>query len=116
MKRRVVFLGSAVLVLVTGAPLISVRVLARMPAATGATVNWLHYGNDLANTRYQDIDQVNRGNVANLRVGWVFHTGVLDDKAELETSPIAVNGTLTSPMVTITFRVECHHRQREVVV
>src|SRR5205807_8832439 len=57
-------------------------------------VNWLHYGNDLANTRYQDVDQINPGNVAKLKVAWVFHTKVLDDKAELETSPIAVNGNL----------------------
>jgi hypothetical protein len=29
-----------------------------------ATVNWLRYGNDLANTRFQNVDQINRSNVA----------------------------------------------------
>jgi glucose dehydrogenase len=58
------------------------------------TLDWRHYGNDLANTRYQDVDQINPGNVANLKLAWVFHTKVLVDKAELETSPIAVNGML----------------------
>jgi glucose dehydrogenase len=49
---------------------------------------WQHYGNDLANTRFQDVDQINRSNAANMRVAWVFHTGVLDPNAELEVSPI----------------------------
>src|SRR5437763_15128158 len=70
--------------------------MARPPArqSTPATLDWLHYGNDLANTRFQDADQINPANVANLKVAWVFHTKVLDEKAELETSPIAVNGML----------------------
>src|SRR5438270_9219553 len=97
MKARTLFLGSSVFLLVIVGLLAGVRFLMARPAATGSnrtTVNWLHYGNDLANTRYQDVDQINPGNVAKLKVAWVFHTKVLDDKAELETSPIAVNGNL----------------------
>src|SRR6266404_6337654 len=55
---------------------------------------WVHHGNDLANTRFQDLDQINPGNVKNLRVAWVFHTGVLDPLAELEATPIEVDGRL----------------------
>ncbi len=55
---------------------------------------WPNYGNDLANTRFQNLDQINPNNVENLQVVWVFHTGVLDPLAELEASPIEVNGRL----------------------
>jgi quinohemoprotein ethanol dehydrogenase len=56
--------------------------------------NWLHHGNDLANTRFQSLDQINPQNVKNLKVAWVFHTGVLDPLAELEATPIEVDGRL----------------------
>src|ERR1700693_6167276 len=55
---------------------------------------WHHYGNDLANTRFQDVDQINTSNAAKMRVAWVFHTGVLDPNAELEVSPIEAGSRL----------------------
>ena len=57
-------------------------------------LEWRRYGHDLANSRFQDADQIDTSNAAKMRVAWVFHTGVLDDKAELETSPIEVGGRL----------------------
>src|SRR5260370_14838712 len=65
---------------------------ARSFADNGNNLNWPNYGNDLANTRFQDVDQINRSNVGDLRVAWVFHTGVLDELAELQASPIVVDG------------------------
>jgi quinohemoprotein ethanol dehydrogenase len=56
--------------------------------------DWVHHGNDLANTRFQDLDQINPSNVQSLQVAWVFHTGVLDPLAELEATPIEVDGRL----------------------
>src|SRR5262249_7021394 len=63
-------------------------------ADQGDDLDWRNYGNDLANTRFQNVDQINPSNVRNLRVAWVFHTGVLDDLAELQASPIVVDGRL----------------------
>ncbi|HET9790670.1 MAG TPA: PQQ-binding-like beta-propeller repeat protein, partial [Candidatus Angelobacter sp.] len=63
-------------------------------AGAQTATDWPFYGKDLANTRFQDVDQINPGNVGGLKVAWVFHTGVLDPKAELEVSPIEVNGEL----------------------
>jgi quinohemoprotein ethanol dehydrogenase len=60
----------------------------------GANLDWPHYGNDLANTRFQPLDQINRSNVHKLKVAWVFHTGVLDPQAQLDVSPIEVDGRL----------------------
>jgi quinohemoprotein ethanol dehydrogenase len=63
-------------------------------AQTPSSVDWPVYGNDLANTRFQNVDQITPGNVATLRPAWVFHTGVLDKHASLEVSPIVVGGTM----------------------
>jgi quinohemoprotein ethanol dehydrogenase len=56
--------------------------------------DWPNHGNDLANTRFQNLDQINPNNVNKLQVAWVFHTGVLDPLSELEASPIEVDGRL----------------------
>jgi PQQ-dependent dehydrogenase (methanol/ethanol family) len=57
-------------------------------------LNWTHYGNDLANTRFQDVDQINPSNVGRLQPAWVFHTGVLDPEASLEVSPLIIDGIM----------------------
>src|SRR5712664_925065 len=59
-----------------------------------ANHDWPNHGKDLANTRFQNLDQINPRNVNKLQVAWVFHTGVLDPLAELEASPIEVDGRL----------------------
>jgi len=63
-------------------------------SATPQNVDWRYYGNDQANTRYQNVDQINQANVAELKPAWVFHTGVLDSGSSFEASPIVVDGTM----------------------
>ena len=86
---------------------------AALPAAmaqnsnpAGATKDdWAYYGHDAGGTRYSPLTQINRENVTNLKVAWVFHTGDISDgsgrpkRSGLETTPILVDGTLylTSP-------------------
>lgn len=67
-----------------------VRASADMPQ----TVDWPFYGNDLANTRFQNVDQITPSNVAGLQPAWVFHTGLLDPATSFEDSPIIVDGTM----------------------
>jgi hypothetical protein len=78
-------LGAAVYFAVLAAP------------AEKKNLEWPLYGHDLANTRFQNVDQINPSNAAKLRVAWVFHTGVLDPLAELETSPIPEMGLQADP-------------------
>src|SRR5260370_17070889 len=52
-------------------------------SAEHADHDWPNHGKDLANTRFQNLDQVNPRNVNKLQTAWVFHTGVLDPLAEL---------------------------------
>jgi PQQ-dependent dehydrogenase (methanol/ethanol family) len=39
--------------------------------------NWAMQAGDYANTRYSKLDQINKGNVKDLKVAWTFSTGVL---------------------------------------
>src|SRR5260370_19329614 len=63
-------------------------------SAEHADHDWPNHGKDLANTRFQNLDQVNHHNVNKRQVAWVFHTGVLDPLAEMGGSPIEVDGQL----------------------
>jgi quinohemoprotein ethanol dehydrogenase len=57
-------------------------------------VEWPFHGNGLSNTRYQDIDLVNRGNVKQLVPLWIFHTGLFDERSSFEVSPLVVDGVM----------------------
>jgi quinoprotein glucose dehydrogenase len=59
---------------------------------------WPNYGNDPGGTRYSPASQIDRGNVAQLKVAWTARTGALphdpelDKKAAFEATPILVDG------------------------
>jgi alcohol dehydrogenase (cytochrome c) len=54
-----------------------------------------YYGNDLGNQRYQNLDQINPGNVSTLKPAWIFHTGVMDDnRTSFEVSPVVIDGVM----------------------
>jgi alcohol dehydrogenase (cytochrome c) len=95
MRRRRRFFTAA------GAASAALAALALLPAAGAATspataagsqnLNWRYYGDDLANTRYQNVDQINPSNVAGLEPAWVFRTGISNRQ---EVSPIVVDGIM----------------------
>ena len=61
---------------------------------------WPTYGNNPGGTRYSPAKQIDRGNVAQLKVAWTYRTGALphdeelDKKAAFEATPILVDGRL----------------------
>ena len=67
---------------------------------SAATAGWPNYGNDPGGSRYSPLTQINRENVKQLKVAWVFHTGDISDgshdrrRSGFETTPILVDGTL----------------------
>jgi quinoprotein glucose dehydrogenase len=71
----------------------------------GSAGNWPSYGGDAGGSRYSELDQINRNNVAALQPAWEIHTGDVSDgsdgrpKSEFEATPIVVAGTmfLTTP-------------------
>ena len=56
-----------------------------------AQAEWQHYGNDQSNTRYSSLDQINTGNVKNLRVAWAHSLGTNDSQ---ESTPLIIDGTM----------------------
>ncbi|MFL5464377.1 MAG: PQQ-binding-like beta-propeller repeat protein [Gemmatimonadaceae bacterium] len=66
---------------------------------------------DSGNTHYSPLDQINRGNVAQLRVAWTYHTGDAPPNAhsEIQASPIIVDGilyTTTPALAVVALRAE----------
>ena len=64
---------------------------------SGATSGqWRSYGNDIGNTRYSPLDQINASNFKNLEVAWRFKTENLGPRPEfnLEGTPLMANGVV----------------------
>jgi quinoprotein glucose dehydrogenase len=68
-------------------------VLAQQGAKSG---EWRAYGADEGSTRYSLLDQINRENIKDLRVAWVWKSDSLlpNPQPTSETTPIMVNGVL----------------------
>ena len=54
-------------------------VLLAVSLAAQSPDEWPAYGRDAAGTKYSPLAQINRGNVARLRVAWTFRTGDMYD-------------------------------------
>jgi len=69
-------------------------------AQTKPDAGWPNYGHDPGGTRYSPAAQIDRTNVAQLKVAWTYRTGAfphdeeLDHKAAFEATPILVDGKL----------------------
>src|SRR5258708_27683846 len=69
-------------------------------AAQNGPVSWPNYGNDGGGSRYSTLAQINRSNVAKLKVEWTYNTHALEPetplnkKAAFEATPIMVDGIL----------------------
>src|SRR2546425_5187012 len=63
----------------------------------GSGHEWRHYGGDSGGSKYSPLAQINRENVSQLKVAWVFHTGdVPPDSmaATFECTPLVIDGVM----------------------
>ena len=60
-------------------------------ASIAEGTDWPHYGSDQSNTRYSALDQINAGNVKNLKPVWVQSLGTVETQ---ESTPIVIGDTL----------------------
>ena len=69
------------------------------PATDAAGTEWLTYGGNLFNQRFSSLNQINTGNVAQLKGAWTYRTGAFSDATSFESSPIVSGGVmyLTGP-------------------
>src|ERR1700693_5088438 len=72
-----------------------------LSGASAGDSGWASYGHDAGGTRYSPAAQINRENVAQLKVAWTYRTGALDGadddlkrNAACEATPILVDGRL----------------------
>ena len=67
--------------------------------------DWRVTGGEPGNSRYASLDQIHRGNVGQLRVAWVYHTGDAPPggRSEIQATPIVVDGVLytTTPALAV---------------
>jgi quinoprotein glucose dehydrogenase len=67
---------------------------------SASEAGWAYYGGDAGGARYSAAAQINRENVAKLKVAWTYRTGALavqtdlNQKAAFEATPILVDGML----------------------
>jgi quinoprotein glucose dehydrogenase len=75
------------------------------PSSAAQSVDWRVTGGEPGNSRYSPLDQIDRENVARLRVAWTYHTGDLapDAHGEIQATPIVVDGVLytTTPALAV---------------
>ena len=71
---------------------------------TGGT-DWRVTGSTPGNDRYSALDQINRDNVRQLEVAWIYHTGDAPPggRSEIQSTPIVVDGVLytTTPALAV---------------
>lgn len=60
-------------------------------AQDAAQANWLQMGATPGNSHYSALRQINRSNVAQLKVAWTYDTG---ESEGLETTPLVIDGVL----------------------
>ena len=75
--------------------------VALLTSVFAADQGWTYYSGTQAGTRYSSLDQINRGNVGNLKPAWTYRTGdaarygdALMTRQSQENTPVLINGSL----------------------
>src|SRR5688572_13914793 len=66
-------------------------------------IDWRVAGGEPGNSRYSALEQINRSNVARLRVAWTSRTGDHQGNGQIQATPIVVDGVLytTTPALSV---------------
>jgi len=81
----------AILLLILGLPLLAQVTYERILHAEKETGNWLTYSGNYSSHRYSPLDQIRAGNVAHLKLKWVYQTAEMH---KFETSPLINDGVM----------------------
>lgn len=65
-------------------------------AGEDISADWPLYGREYNNQRFSPLDQINKDTIGDLKLAWIYRTGI---KATFQTSPIVIDGVmyLTTP-------------------
>ncbi len=92
--RRMMMAASSAMALL--APEAMREAFAQGAAALPRETDWSHYANDLANSRYAALDQINASNFDTLEMAWRFSTNALGPRldADFQSTPLMVKGRI----------------------
>jgi len=92
MTRRSMLSSTAMTLMMTGLP----AQAQTTPNRAAADTDWRNYANDLANTRYAPLEQINAGNFDKLEVAWRVPSSMLGSRPEYtwEATPLVIKGRL----------------------
>jgi len=68
--------------------------------AGGPIADWPYYGGDAGGSRYSRLTEINKSNVAKLKIAWEYHTGDVSDgsgnrrKSAFEATPVVTSGVM----------------------
>src|SRR3990170_7433695 len=62
----------------------------------GVKGEWPHWGADLGSSKYSALDQINRDNVKNLRIAWLWKSENFGPRPQsnMEATPLMIGGVL----------------------
>lgn len=63
--------------------LISVILTISAFGASASAQDWMHYGGDEGGSRFSSLTQINRENVADLKLAWTYRTGAVEANSKL---------------------------------
>lgn len=55
---------------------------------------WTRYGGNAFNNHYSPLALIDTNNVSSLSVAWEYHTGDADEKTQIQTNPLIIDGVL----------------------
>src|SRR5450432_746225 len=55
---------------------------------------WEVYGGNKENNHYSSLTQIDTGNVAQLQVAWMYHTGDSDKATQIQVNPVIIENIL----------------------
>ena len=63
--------------------------------------NWNRFGGDATNSQYSSLDQINKANVDQLEVAWVYRAGGAEERRQIQCNPIIIDTLLyaTTPQL-----------------
>jgi len=69
----------------------AMAITATLPGYADSGDEWTVYGGDYSNTRFSTLDQINKGNVKNLKVAWMHSLGSAESQ---ESTPLIIDGKM----------------------
>src|ERR1700688_504882 len=83
------------IVLATAAGLLTAQVTYdRLLHSEREPQNWLTYSGSYNGNRYSPLNQINRSNVKNLQMKWVYHPIYTRGTEKMEITPLVVDGVM----------------------